>query len=463
MDQSEFEKVAASFEEFHEEFAPLFGRKEVQARSEQYLRGLLVQRTDRRNAENLAEAVEGATPRSLQRFLTEAPWETAPVIERLQRYVGARLDCDDGVWVLDETGFPKQGKESVGVARQYSGTLGKVGNCQVGVFLAYASSRGRALVDKRLYLPGKWIDDLHRCRRAGVPEGVVFRTKAELALQMLREARGWGHLRARWVTGDEEYGKVPGLRDALDAEGWWYVLEVPSDMTVWDRTVETSVPEYSGRGRKPKVDRVVGDATAVSVKQISERLESGQWQELAVADGEQAPRVYRFAALRVWENRDGLPGRECWLVLRTNPDGSEPKYYLSNAPQSTSLWELGRVGALRWAVETEFQVQKGQTGLDEYEVRTWRGWHHHITLSLLAGAFLLSLQQEWGEKDARDHQASGKPGVAGVATPEGMDARGPARMAPRHPAAQRASQTLPLQAQTQQAARSVVVVLGSPA
>ncbi|MDP9379554.1 MAG: IS701 family transposase [Chloroflexota bacterium] len=452
VDQEQFDRVAKSFEEFHKEFAPLFGRKEARARSEQYLRGLLVQQTDRRNAENLAEAVEGATPRSLQRFLTEAPWDTELVIERLQGYVGERLNSDDGVWVLDETGFAKQGKQSVGVARQYSGTLGKVGNCQVGVFLAYGGSRGHALVDKRLYLPKQWTEDQDRCRRAGVPEGVGFRTKSELALSMLWEAREWGHLQSRWVTGDEEYGKVPDLRDELDTGGWWYVLEVPSNLTVWDQMVETAVPQYSGRGRKPKVERVVGDATAVTVKQVSERLESGQWQELAVAEGEQGPRRYRFAAVRVWENRDGLPGRECWLVLRTNPDGSEPKYYVSNAPQDTRLCELGRVGALRWAIETQFQVQKGETGLDEYEVRTWRGWHHHITLALLAGAFLLNLQQEWGGKDARDHQATGKPGVAGVATPKGVDARGPARMAASDPRAQRESQTLPRQAPSQHAA-----------
>lgn len=452
MDQAEFDRVSALFEEFHKEFAPLFGRKEARARSEQYLRGLLVQQTDRRNAENLAESIQGATPRSLQRFLTEAPWDTERVIERLQGYLGPRLNAPDGVFVLDETGFPKQGKKSVGVARQYSGTLGKVGNCQVGVFLAYASSRGHALVDKRLYLPKKWTDDPERCRRAGVAEGIGFQTKSELALSMLREARTRGHMQSRWVTGDEEYGKVPDLRDALDAEDWWYVLEAPSNLSVWEREVETRVPQYSGRGRKPKVERVVGDVTPVEVKQVSERLESGQWRELTVAEGEQGPRRYRFAALRVWENRDGLPGRECWLVLRSNIDGSESKYYLSNAPENTSLSELGRVGALRWAVETEFQVQKGETGLDEYEVRTWRGWHHHITLALLAGAFLLNLQQEWGGKDARDHKATGKPGLTGVAAPKGVESRGIARLAPGHPKAQRASQTLPRQTQTQQAA-----------
>ncbi len=153
MDQADFECVAASFAAFHAEFAPLFGRVEAQRRGEQYMRGLLVQQADRRNAENVAEMIAGATPRSLQRLLTEAPWPTEPVIDRLQAYVGARLHTPDGVFVIDESGFPKQGTKSVGVGRQYCGTLGKVGNCQLGVFLSYASARGHALVDKRLYLP----------------------------------------------------------------------------------------------------------------------------------------------------------------------------------------------------------------------------------------------------------------------------------------------------------------------
>src|SRR5947207_4023085 len=200
MDQDEFDQVAASFAAFHEEFAPLFGRKEARQRSEQYVRGLLVQQTDRRNAENVAEMIAGATPRTLQRLLTEAPWPTEPVIERLQAYVGARLTTPEGVFVIDESGFPKQGRKSVGVARQYCGTLGKVGNCQLGVFLSYVSARGHALVDKRLYLPPAWIDDPARCRAAGVPEAVGAQSLAELGLAMLRQARAAGHLQDRKST-----------------------------------------------------------------------------------------------------------------------------------------------------------------------------------------------------------------------------------------------------------------------
>src|SRR5438045_8348846 len=229
MDQAEFDRVAASLAAFHAQFAPLFGRKEAQRRSEQYVRGLLVQQTDRRNAENVAETIAGATPRALQRLLTAAPWPTEPVIDRLQAYVGARGNTPEGIFVLDESGFPKQGKKSVGVARQYCGTLGKVGNCQVGVLLAYVSTRGHALVDKRLYLPPAGTDAPARCQAAGVPEGLGYRSMAELGLDMLRQARAAGHLQGHWGTGDDGYGKVPTLSGALAAAGWRYVMGRASD------------------------------------------------------------------------------------------------------------------------------------------------------------------------------------------------------------------------------------------
>ena len=260
MDQAEFDRVAASFATFHAHFAPLFGRKEAQQRSEQYLRGLLVQQTDRRNAENVAETIAGATPRALQRLLTEAPWPPEPVIDRLQAYLGARLNTPEGIFVLDESGFPKQGKKSVGVARQYCGTLGKVGNCQLGVFLAYVSAQGHALVDKRLYLPPAWTDDPARSRAAGVPAEVGAQSVAELGLAMLRQARAAGHLQGSWVTGDDAYGKVPTLRDALDAQGWRYVLDVPETTPVFTQPAPVVVPPWSGRGRKPSVPRLAPEA-----------------------------------------------------------------------------------------------------------------------------------------------------------------------------------------------------------
>jgi len=182
------------------------------------------------------------------------------------------------------------------------------------------------------------------------------------------------------------------------------------------------------------------------VAALAAGLTPTQWKAKTVAEGAQGPRTYLFAARRVWESREGLPGRECWLVLRRNLDGSEPKYYLSNAPASTSLLTLARVGALRWPIETEFETEKGETGLDEYEVRSWAGWHHHISLALLAGAFLLTVQQDWGEKDAPGDAATGQPGAAGVAAPTPVDRRGPVALADRDARAQPIRQTFPCQA-----------------
>jgi len=205
----------------------------------------------RRNAENVAEAVEGVVPRALQRFLSNSPWSSERVIDRLQRYVGRRLSRPDGVFVIDGSEFPKQGKKSVGVTRQYCGRLGKVANCQSGVFMAYVSERGHTLVDARLYLPPIWTDDPERCRAAGVPGAVSYQSKADLALTNLRQARAAGHLQGRWVTADEDYGKVPTFRDALDAANWLYVLEAPCKTPVFTRFAKSAVPAWAGNGRKP--------------------------------------------------------------------------------------------------------------------------------------------------------------------------------------------------------------------
>lgn len=422
MDLVEFERVAESFATFHAEFAPLFGRTEARERSEQYLRGLLVQQTDRRNAENLADVIVGATPRTLQRFLTEAPWDDQPVVARLQGYVGRCLVGELNVFVVDDTGFAKQGVKSVGVARQYSGTLGKVGNCQIGVFLAYVSERGHALVDKALYLPAAWTADRDRCRAAGVPADVAYQSKADLALELLRRARAGTHLPGDWLTADAGYGEVPSFRDALATDQWRYVVEVPSNHAVFTQRAKTAVPAWTGHGRKPTQPQLVaGEPTPQNVVGVANGLPAATWQILTVAEGAQGPRQYQFAARRVWESRDGLPGRASWLLCRRNLDGSDLKPYLSNAAPETPLLTLAQVSAWRWPVESEFQTEKGETGLDEYEVRSWQGWHHHITMALLAGAFLLSLQQDWGEKSAPDYAPPADAGLAATAAAAHVD------------------------------------------
>jgi SRSO17 transposase len=410
----EFDRVHAAFLAFHAEFAPHLGRKQWRQRTLDYRRGLLVQGEERRNAENVSEAV-AVSARSLQRVLTEARWDDPAVTAHLQEYLSPRLNHPLAVWAVDESGFPKQGKKSVGVSRQYCGAVGKVANCQIGVFLAHVGPRGRALVDKRLWLPQEWTSDPARCEAAGVPEEArAYQSKAELALSLRRRAKALGPLGADWVTGDDAYGASPEFRDGVAAEGLLFMLEVQRNTPVWPIATAWETPPYSGRGRRPQPHPAPGQRREASERAAALAMDA--WQEVAVGEGAQGPRVYRFAAERVRDSRDGRPGEVVWLVHRENLDGSEPRTYFSNAPETTPLSELSRVAAARWPIETELETNQSDIGLDEYEVRSWHGWNHHITLCLLASAFLLTLQQEWGGKDAPHHSPPGLPsGARGLA------------------------------------------------
>ena len=227
---------------------------------------------------------------------------------------------------------------------------------------------------------------------------------------MVERALARGHLRAGWVAADDAFGISPSFREKLAALGMNYVLDVPAGFTVWPVEPEWTTPAYRGRGGPPK-PRQVGGQRRTMVER-SDELPEDAWREITVAEGSQGPRSYSFSAQRVRPASRRKPGEIHWAVYRRNLDGSEPRYYLSNAPEDTSLETLAYVGGSRWRIETEFETEKSDVGLDEYETRTWAGWHHHIALCLLAGAFLLSLQQAWGEKDAPDHAAAGVPGGA---------------------------------------------------
>ena len=265
----------------------------------------------------------------MQRFLAESPWDDDTVIGRLQEYLGPRLGHPDAVWVLDGSDFPKQGRKSVGVARQYCGRLGKVASCQAGMFLAYVSPLGRALVDKRLYLPESWTSEPGRCA-AGVPEHRRdYHSKTELALEMVARALELGHLRAEWVAGDDAFGMSPSFREGLANLGMWYVLDVPGGATAWPMEPAWTSPEYQGSGR-PRKPRLV-DGQRRTMEQRSDELPDEAWREITVAEGSQGPRTYRFSAQRVRPTTRRKPGEIHWAVYRRNLDGSEPRYYLSNA------------------------------------------------------------------------------------------------------------------------------------
>ena len=422
MDLQEFARLEASFRQFHAHFAPAFGRQQWRERSRDYLRGLLTQASERGNAENLSEAVEGASPRVLQRFLTEAKWDDQAVIRQLQAYLGPRLSHPEAVWAVDDSSFPKQGKKSVGVARQYCGALGKMANCQSGVFLAYVSPRGRALVDKRLFLPQEWTGDPTRCAAAGVPEDQQgYQSKTELALALLQQAQAWGYLEAPWVTGDDAYGQEPDFRDAVAAAGFRYVLEVPGQLTVWPLEPRWEERPYGGFGRPPQPRPVKAERQTVRERQAA--LPETAWQEITVGEGAQGPRAYRFAFERVRVTDKRKPGQELWLIHKQNLDSSEPRTFFSNAPEDTPVTTLARVAMSRWPIETEFEDEKSLVALDEYEVRSWAGWQHHMTMSLLASAFLLTLQQDWGGKAAPDHPAPGVSYRVRTLAQKALDAR----------------------------------------
>lgn len=404
MDEPELDTWGEAFAAFHARFAPFFARKEVRERSGRYLRGLLGP-VERKNGWQLAEAVGERDPQGMQRLLYEARWDHDAVRDALQRFVAERFGDPGGIFVLDETGFVKQGAQLVGVQRQYSGTAGKVENCQVGVFLAYVSPRGHALLDRRLYLPRGWADDAQRRREAAVPAAVGFRTKPELGWAMLEHARAQG-MPGRWVLGDTVYGQDPGLRARLEAlaPACHYLLAVPASTVVWTRAERDAPVEAEGATLRHAW-------TPHTVASLVATLGPGAWRPITVAAGAKGPRRYDWAARRVALGQQGWPGPERWLLARRslgNP--TELAYYASNAPEPTPLATLARVAGARWPIEQCFEEAKGEAGLDHYEVRQWPSWQRHVTLSMLAHSFLADLRREAGKQSA----GAGAGGRAGA-------------------------------------------------
>jgi SRSO17 transposase len=321
---------------------------------------------------------------------------------------------------LDESSFVKKGEHSVGVKRQWCGTLGKKENCQVGVFLAYVSPRGDAFLDRRLYLPEEWAQDTTRREASQVPAEISFRTKGELGQEMLEQA--WAHgVPMQWVTGDEAYGDMPYVRERIAAESLLYVLAVSCNTHAWTAKPGVESADNYTFGRPRKHPRLVADAAASQeVAQIVAAWPEAHWQRLAIAAGEKGPRSYDWAAARVVIRKGKLPGAELWLLARRSiekPD--EIAYYLSNAPVKTPLLTLAQVAGARWRIEQAFEEAKGEAGLDEYEVRYWASWHRHITLSLLAHSWLTAMRSQ-----ARQQEQEKKAALNGErhlpAEPEAM-------------------------------------------
>jgi SRSO17 transposase len=393
--KDELRAAADQLVRLHERFAPLFGRQEARQQSLVYLHGLLLA-SGRKNAE--AMALEYGTPKAdgisqlqvlgLQRFLTYSPWDYQDVQREIQKVFALELMPSAATWsigtvgVFDSSGFPKKGDESVGVARQYCGRLGKTDNCQVGVFLAGVTPAGSVLLDHQLYLPKEWAQDQKRRQKTHVPKDVRFRTELQLALELLRRTTEPGVVRFDWVTADDTYGRNGHFLDALEKVQQRYLLDVPATTTVWRVDPATQVPPPRGRGRPPSRPR---RDWVCSVKELAESLPTSAWHALQVREGACNPLVFEFAVVRVWAVRHRKPGPPIWVLIRRSLEGGgEIKYGVSHAAEDTPVETLALVSGCRFRVDELFQDGKTHLGMSQYESRAWSSWHHHMSLVGLA-------------------------------------------------------------------------------
>jgi len=375
----EAEHWAAGLKQLAERIGRHFARSEPRRRVADYLRGL-ISLIERKNGWQLAEEAGEETPYGVQHLLGRAEWDAGEVRDDLRSYVIEHLGDEQAVLVVDETGFLKKGDKSAGVQRQYSGTAGRIENCQIGVFLAYASPKGRTFIDRELYLPEQWARDQARRREAGVPEAVRFATKPELARRMIGRAVDAG-VPVAWVTADEVYGRDHRLRLSLEEHGLSYVLAVSTQQYVW-------------RGFQQQ-----------RVKTVAAQIPDSAWRKLSAGAGAKGERLYEWALVDVTSFMIA-PYRR-WLLARRNlTDAAKQAYYIVYALETATLQDLVRVAGTRWAIEESFQSAKGEVGLDQYEVRSWHGWYRHITLALLAHAYLtvtraVAAQRETAKKKSQ--------------------------------------------------------------
>ena len=399
MDLSIVADMAANLRDFTQQFHPYFSRREPRETFDGILLAMLLA-PERKNGWELAQFAGKETPHSTHRFFTSTPWQADEVLRQYQRSMLERLG-ERSALVFDETGFLKKGDASVGVKRQYSGTAGRIENCQIGVFASYITAHAHILWDRRLFMPKDWIEDKLRRETAHVPDTLEHRSKPELAREMFEHALNIGMVPA-WVGGDTIYGDDSRLRDAVAEAGCDYVFAVSQETMIWTQWPATLTAQErheqkkDGRGRKPLQGCLAADAPErIKAVDLAKSWENSTWQELSAGDGSKGERTYKWAWCEVIEAYRGhsdrkMPSRRSLLLVRQK--GEDPKtraYYLCHSPTqelSPQTW-VERAGT-RWPVEQCFEEAKQEFGLDEYEVRRWEGWHRHITLSMLAHGFV---------------------------------------------------------------------------
>jgi SRSO17 transposase len=387
---------------FHEEFRDCFSRIEPHESFFRYMVGQLSE-LERKSIEPIALSVEQASVRSMQRAVSEVFWDETKILQKHRSMVNEDMGDPNGVLLFDETGFLKKGSDSVGVAKQYCGGIGKVENCQVGVFAAYASPHGYALVDKRLFIPEQWFTEDYavRMEKCKVPDDLHFKTKPELAAEMFLEIEREGILPFRYVAADSIYGNSPEFIEAVEGcAGVTYFVSIPSDTLCWLREPITRKKQYRYRGEiHTKVVVEKTEKKPVTVEMVGKNINDYFWYRRKVSEGTKGPVEYEFHKRQVILSRNGLPEKTVWLVIkRTLGDDPKYSYSISNAPVSTRLRTFVWLSGIRWAIEQCFEEAKGELGMDHYEVRKYPGWNHHMLTCMLAHFFLWHLRIRLGEK-----------------------------------------------------------------
>lgn len=400
--QGDVEGLLHALRHFHDAFRSCFPRREPREHFFRYMVGLF-SLLERKSIEPMALEVDGGNVRAMQRFVSDAIWDEAQMRHIYHRLVYEDMGAPDGVVIVDESGFPKKGQDSVGVARQYCGTLGKVENGQVGVFAAYASPHGYALVDQQLFLPESWFTEGYAERRTKcqVPKHLAFRTKPQLAGSMVRALFQEGVLPFKYVVADCLCGNSADFLATVEAcWGVTYLVAIPADTRCWlhGPVMETHSYRYQGKARTTRLV-TLEDSHPPTVEIIAKRLPETCWSRRPVSEGTNGPMVCEFTKRQVTLCREGRPDRAVWLVLKRTV-GAEPSYwyYISNAPLSTRLPTFVWLSSVRWAIDQSFEEAKTELGMDHYEVRKHPGWYHHMLICLLAHFFLWHVKIRLGEK-----------------------------------------------------------------
>jgi SRSO17 transposase len=387
---------------FHEQFYDCFQRSESREHFFRFMAGQFSP-LERKSIEPIALAVEDGNVRAMQRFVSDAPWDDDKISTKYRSLVNDDIGIPDGALIFDESGFVKKGQESIGVARQYCGNIGKVENCQVGVFAAYASEHGYALVDKRLFIPEIWFTDdyLERRKKCKLPESAAFKTKPQLAAEMLNALVKESILPFKYVLADSVYGVSPDFISAVEAlPDKTYLVSVPKDTRCWLKRPMTITKTYQWGGKtRTKTLLADTDSAPRKVEELAKNINDYFWYRRQVSEGTKGPIVYEFARRQVILSADGLPQKPVWLLIRRST-GDDPQYsyFISNASSSTRLKTLVWLSGLRWAIEQCFEEAKTELGMDHYEVRKFPGWQHHMLTCMLAHFFLWHLKIRMGKK-----------------------------------------------------------------